>query len=70
MSWDLIRDIGYGVAPTLGVLAVFLLVMRAILRADAGERRAAAKYRGSAPARSENTDSSVVDPDAGSRHGQ
>lgn len=48
MGWDSLREIVYGLVPTAGVVLVFYLVIRAILRADESERRAAREF-GDAP---------------------
>jgi hypothetical protein len=44
MGWDSLREIVYGLVPTAGVVLVFYLVIRAILRADESERRAAREF--------------------------
>jgi hypothetical protein len=44
MSWETLREVLYGLVPTAGVLLVFTLVVRAILRADESERRAAREF--------------------------
>ncbi|MGF1648519.1 MAG: hypothetical protein ACFCVF_16595 [Kineosporiaceae bacterium] len=46
MGWDTLREVLYGLVPTAGVLLVFYLVVRAILRADSSERRAAEEFGG------------------------
>ncbi|MGF1663883.1 MAG: hypothetical protein ACFCVG_15725 [Kineosporiaceae bacterium] len=51
MGWDTLREVLYGLVPTAGVLAVFSLVVRAILRADESERRAAREFGGGAGGR-------------------
>jgi hypothetical protein len=44
MGWETLREVLYGLVPTAGVLLVFALVVRAILRADESERRAAREF--------------------------
>jgi hypothetical protein len=44
MSWETLREVLYGLVPTAGVLLIFALVVRAILRADESERRAAREF--------------------------
>lgn len=44
MSWDTLREILYGLVPTAGVVLVFYLVIRSILRADESERQAAREF--------------------------
>jgi hypothetical protein len=44
MGWDSLREIVYGLVPTAGVVLVFYLVIRAILRADESERQAAREF--------------------------
>jgi hypothetical protein len=44
MNWETLREVLYGLVPTAGVLLIFSLVVRAILRADSAERRAAQEY--------------------------
>lgn len=44
MGWDTLREILYGLAPTAGVVLIFYVVIRAILRADEAERQAARQF--------------------------
>lgn len=44
MGWDTLREILYGLVPTAGVVLIFYVVIRAILRADEAERQAARQF--------------------------
>jgi hypothetical protein len=44
MSWETFREVLYGLAPTAGVVLIFYLVIRSIVRADSGEREAQRQF--------------------------
>jgi hypothetical protein len=45
MSGEVLREVLYALAPTVGVVLIFWIVVRAIVRADDSERRAAREFR-------------------------
>jgi hypothetical protein len=64
MNLTLLGQVLAGLAPTVGVAVLFYIAVRAIIRADAGEREADRQFSTSpSPPRPDNRDAASGDDD-------